>query len=100
MSPSPAVRTKNVTRYPAPAAPSFLARHMQIHRLDADATGPGEAVDDEVHVGAEEAARKPVDLGFHRHRDILEQPPARLDVDRLARREGLLEHVAVAVQPD
>src|SRR4051794_1530707 len=73
---------------------------MQVHRLDADPARPGEAVDDEIQVGTEEAARQPIDLGLHPDRGILEQPAAGLDVYDLARSERLFKNVAIAVQPD
>jgi len=71
---------------------------MHVHRLDADATGAGETIDDQVHA-AEQAAGQAVDVCFHAYRGVLVQPAARLDVDRLAGSEFLFEHVAVAVQP-
>src|SRR5580698_1899627 len=78
---------------------SGLRRVVDIHRLDADPARPGEAVDHQVEAGPEDAGGDAVDDGVHPHRGLLVEPAARLDVDGLARRQRLLEHVAVAVQP-
>ena len=69
--------------------------------LQPDASRAGEAVEDEVSgAAAEQAGLEAVDLLGHLHRVVAEQPAARLDVDRLAWLERLLEHVAVTVDPD
>ena len=73
---------------------------MEVGALQADAARAGEAVEHEVAAAAEEAGLEPVDLLGHRHRVVAVDPAAGLDVDRLAGLERLLEHVAVAVDPD
>ena len=74
---------------------------MVVRALQPDPARPGEAVEDEVAgAAAEQAGLEAVDLLGHLDRVVAEQPAARLDVDRLAGLERLLEHVAVTVDPD
>src|SRR5579883_743621 len=77
------------------------------HGLDADATGAGKAVEDDRGAGhqtadgakdAAAALRTGNRRDRHLHRGVFPQPGARLDVQRLARGQHLLEDVAVAVQ--
>src|SRR5579862_3905819 len=82
------------------AASALLDRRVVVGALQADPPGTGEAVEDEVATTAEQAGLEPVDLLGHLHRVVAIDPAAGLDVDRLARLERLLEHVAVAVDPD
>ena len=82
------------------AARALGHRRVVIGALQPDAARAGEAVEDEVAAAAQEAGLEPVDLLGHLHGVIAVDPAARLDVDRLAGFEHLLEHVAVAVHPD
>src|ERR1051325_7149268 len=68
------------------------------HRLDGDLARAGEAIHEEAE-SAEEAGGQSLGSRFHPHVRVLVEPAARLDVDLLVRGEHLLEHVAVAVQP-
>src|SRR5947209_5058708 len=74
-------------------------RKVHVRGLDPDASRAGEAIEDELPGAAEHAGLEPVDLLLHRDARIAIDPTARLDVDRFAGVEPLLEHVAVAVQP-
>src|SRR5450755_3525208 len=83
------------------AAAALLHVGMEVGALQADSPGAGEAVEDEVAAApAEEARLEAVDLLGHLNRMVAVHPAAGLDVDRLAGLEDLLEHVAVAVDPD
>src|SRR5207248_6804784 len=59
----------------------------------------GEAVEHEVAGTRQEAGLETVDLLRHLDRVVTVDPAARLDVNGLSRFELLLEHVAVAVDP-
>ena len=61
----------------------FLAVELA-WRGHAHAAWAGESIDDEIHVGSEEAARQPVDHGIHLHAGILIKPTAGLNIDLLA----------------
>jgi len=65
-----------------------------------DAARTGEAVDDDVARGAKEAAGELIDHRVHAHARVLVEPPARLDIDLLAGRQDLFEHIAIAMHPD
>src|SRR6185437_170053 len=82
------------------AARALRHRRVEVGALQPDATGSGEAVEDEVPAPAEEARLEAVDLLGHRDRMVAVDPAAGFDVDRLAGFEVLLEHVAVTVDPD
>ena len=83
------------------AAAALLYRRVVVSALEADPAGAGEAVEHEIPAAAaEEAGLEPVELLRHLDRVVAEQPAPGLDVDRLPRLELLLEHVAVAVDPD
>src|SRR6185437_3769119 len=73
---------------------------MKIHRLNPDATRPGEAIEDQLSGAAEDARLQPVDCWLHPHTLITIDPAPRLDIDLLAGTKYLLEDVAEAVQPD
>jgi hypothetical protein len=73
--------------------------HVEVHALDADPAGAGEAVEDQVARPAQDAHAQADHLDFHRDLGVLVDPAARLDVEHLARAEHLLEDVAVAVEP-
>src|SRR3984957_18454320 len=75
-------------------------RWVIVHRLDADATGAGETVPEDVASAGEEAGREALELGLHLDRVVLVNPAARLDVQLLSRGQFHGEHVAVAVEPD
>ncbi len=81
-------------------SPSCTGR-VEVGALQPDPPGAGEAVEDEVAgAAAQEAGLEAVELLGHLHRMVAVDPTAGLDVDRLPRLEVLLEHVAVAVDPD
>src|SRR5579875_1648930 len=83
------------------AARALGDRRVVVGALQADAARAGEAVEDEVAgAAAEQAGLEAIDLLGHLDRVVAVHPAARLDVDRLAGVEHLLEHVAVAVPPD
>ena len=85
----------------AAATAGLLYRRMEVGALEADPARSGEAVEHEVAgAAAEEAGLEAVDLLLHLDRMVAKQPPPWLDVDRLPRLEGLLEHVAVSMDPD
>ena len=73
---------------------------MEVGALQADPTGPREAVEDEVATAAQQAGLEPVDLLGHLHGVVPVDPAPGLDVDCLSRLELLLEQVAVPVDPD
>src|ERR1700690_77909 len=77
----------------------LLGREVEIHGLDAQPAGAGEAVGDEAHA-AEEAGAEALHIGRHLDRGVLVEPAAGLDVDGFAGGQVLLEHVAIAVQPE
>src|ERR1700694_1009890 len=86
---------------PAPFADALLAGgHMQVHRLDADPPRTGKAVPDHVAAAAEDAGFQPEHLNVHTDAFIAIDPATRFDVDLLVLGQLLLEHVAVAVQPE
>src|SRR5262249_28382939 len=68
-------------------------------RLNTDATRADQPIRDEAHA-AKEARADALDVGGHLDRGILVEPAPRLDIDGFARRQYLLEDVAVAVQPE
>ena len=70
---------------------------MDVHGLDADPAGAGHL--GQVHVVVAEHPGLELDLlGLQGHRGVLVEEAARLDQDLLARAEGPLQDVAVAVQ--
>src|SRR6185437_16758606 len=73
---------------------------MKIHRLNADATRPGEAIEDQLSGAAEDPCLQPVDCWLHPHTLIAIDPASRLDIDLLTGTKHLLEDVPKAVQPD
>ncbi len=86
--------------WPPPRA-GLLSRRVEVSALEADPARAREAVEHEVAgAAAEEAGLEPVDLLRHLDRVVAEQPAPGLDVDRLPRLERLLEHVAIAMDPD
>src|ERR1035441_7682083 len=80
------------------AARALGDRRMEVGALESDPSGPREPGEHQI---ATAAAQKPglesIDLLGHLHGVVAVHPASRLDVDRLARIELLLEHVAVAV---
>src|SRR5579883_1703038 len=79
---------------------SVGSRQVDVHRLNADAAGAGEAIEHQPTGAAEDAGLEAVHLLIHTHALVAVDPAARLDIDLLARPQHLLEDVAVAVQPD
>src|ERR1700733_8324063 len=82
------------------AAGALLHGRMEVRALKPDSPRSGEAVEHEIAGAAHDARLEPVDLLSHLHRVVAEDPAPRLDVDRLPRLKILLEHVAVAVDPN
>src|SRR6516162_9634705 len=72
---------------------------MQIHRLEAEAAGAGEPVEDKAQA-TEETARQPVHPRLHLDARILVKPRRGFNIEHLAGGEHLLEDVAIAVQPN
>ena len=77
----------------------FGRRHMDIHGLDPDPSGPCKAVHDQVHA-RQEAGRQGLGARFHPHSGVLIEPSAGLDIDLLAGREDFFENIAIAVEPE
>jgi hypothetical protein len=73
---------------------------VDVRRLDGNPPGPAEPIEDELAGTAQEAGLEAIDNLLHPDRPVAIDPAARLDIDRLARLEHLLEDVAVAVHPD
>jgi len=85
----------------SPAGDLFgFCLRMNKHGLQPDATWTREAVEYEIRVRAQQAAREGVAVGFDSDGGIFVEPAEWLNLDRLAFRERLLEYVAVPVQPD
>src|SRR5450756_2635730 len=78
------------------APPLFPGAVMHVHGLDAD---PARSCHlGQVHAVSEEAGLERNLLGLHGHRGVLVEEAAGLDQDLLARAEGPLKDVAVAMQ--
>src|SRR5664280_1141000 len=75
---------------------SVLCREVDVGRLDRHPARTTEAVEDKLARSAQESGLEAVDDLLHRDRAVPIDPAARLDIDRLARVEGLLEDVAIA----
>jgi hypothetical protein len=85
--------------YPQIARPRlFLARMVHVHRLNSDAAGSCEAVDDQIE-SAEQTAGEPV---HHRHANggSFVKPTPGCDIHDLARPQELFKDIAATTQPE